>query len=650
MQPGLFPVDIPSALVTRSEASALKRSTNNVAGQILHGFFLSGQNARSDVHVEPGVPPFIQQRNHIRHDLALCQKHLEHIMSEYLLYSSGINFRRDGKYSVFMKTAIGYQDMQVGMKPKHIPEGLYGDNPSGDRLWVTRTSFVIDIETAMTNCFDYLKDFIPLTLMALALYEPDLSLARIIATIEYGKVKHGPRILHMPEKLNQKYRRSWTKLGHSLLSRFQDLDRVSQDGLVLALQRPLSSEMMQTSVIRLFLDLDGKRLGGLLLWEEGRNRHSNEHLSLLRLLNDPLAVALSNALRYEEVVRLKDMLADDNVYLSRELFRLTGEKIIGVEGGLRHVMDRVRRVSVLDTPALLLGETGVGKEIIANAIHHYSPRKNGPFIRVNCGAIPYTLMDSGLFGHEKGAFTGAVAQKRGLFERAHNGTIFLDEIGELDASAQVKLLRVLDQKEIERVGGTQYIPTNIRLIAATHRNLQDMVAKNQFREDLFFRLNVFPITIPPLKHRKTDIPDFVLHFVDEKSRELKITSRPAFGPGVMNRLVSYDWPGNVRELVNAVERELILRKEEDDHFILRFEELGLPEKKQSFHGSFQTQDEFLPLEAHTKIHIERALERAKGKISGSGGAAEILNINPGTLRAKMRKLDILHGQKYKFSH
>jgi transcriptional regulator with GAF, ATPase, and Fis domain len=506
----------------------------------------------------------------------------------------------------------------------------------------------LDIETAMLNCFDYLKEFIPMTHMILALYDPDVAQVRTFTSIEHGKVKPGNLVFHLDDKWNRKYKDIWTKLKPVGADSFSSLNDKRKYDLISALQLTPTADLMKSSMLRQFLDLEGKRLGGLIFWEEGKNRHTHEHQRLLQLINDPLAIALSNALRYEEVVRLKDVLADDYDYLSKEFSKLSGEIIIGAEGGLGLVMDRVRRVSAMDTPVLLLGETGVGKEIIANAIHAYSNRNKGPFIRVNCGAIAPSLMNSELFGHEKGAFTGAVAQKRGLFERAHNGTIFLDEIGELELRAQVNLLRVLEEKEVERVGGTKYIPTNIRVIAATHRDLAEMVSKKQFRKDLYYRLDVFPIIIPALRHRKMDIPELIHVYVDQKLKDLRIASRPAFAEGVMDRLENYDWPGNVRELVNAVERELIVRKEEDGRFILRFEDLGLPKTKPPHPEPGQVQEGLLPLDELMKVHIEQALVRAKEKISGPGGAAEILKINPGTLRGKMRKLGISFGRKRRF--
>jgi transcriptional regulator with PAS, ATPase and Fis domain len=262
---------------------------------------------------------------------------------------------------------------------------------------------------------------------------------------------------------------------------------------------------------------------------------------------------------------------------------------------------------------------------------------------VNCGAIPETLIDSELFGHEKGAFTGAISQRRGRFERADRGTIFLDEIGELPPQAQVRLLHVLQKKEIERVGGTSPIPVDIRIISATHRNLEDMIASGRFREDLWFRLNVFPITIPPLRQRREDIPALVHHFIDRKSVELKITEKPMLAPGAIDSLIAYDWPGNVRELENMIERALIQRQ----GGVLSFETL-LPLSVSG--GREMVQDagrnrSLLSLDEMTARHIRRALEMAGGKINGPGGAAQILGLHPNTLRKRMNKLGIPYGRR-----
>jgi transcriptional regulator with GAF, ATPase, and Fis domain len=279
---------------------------------------------------------------------------------------------------------------------------------------------------------------------------------------------------------------------------------------------------------------------------------------------------------------------------------------------------------------------------MARAVHDASSRGGGPFVSVNCGAIPETLVDSELFGHEKGAFTGALFQKRGRFERAHQGTIFLDEIGELPPQAQVKLLRVLQHREIERVGGVETIPLDIRIVAATNRDLEEMVRRGAFREDLWFRLNVFPIWIPPLRDRAMDIPSLVQHFLERKSKELKLRAVPTLAPGALDPLMSYPWPGNVRELENVIERAMIL----DPAGPLRFEYLGavIPEGAVSAAGAEEMTE---TLDAVVSRHIQRVLARTGGKVNGPNGAAALLGINPSTLRNRMKKLGIPFGRKQK---
>ncbi len=305
--------------------------------------------------------------------------------------------------------------------------------------------------------------------------------------------------------------------------------------------------------------------------------------------------------------------------------------ILGADFGLKEVMQMVRQLAPLSSSALILGETGTGKEVIAGAIHNLSPRREKPFIKVNCGAIPNTLMDSELFGHEKGAFTGAISQKRGRFERAHGGTIFLDEIGELSAEAQVRLLRVLQEKKIERVGGTDTIDVNIRIIAATHRDLPEMVKAGKFREDLYFRLKVFPIEIPPLRDRSGDIPALVQHIIQLKAREMKLGSIPAIKNGAIEKLMTYAWPGNVRELENIVERALIIRKNDVIEFPdFEIKEIRSPKTTLPLHN----QDTF-ELDNIVAEHIRKVLKMTNGKIEGKEGAAELLKVNPATLRNRM---------------
>jgi transcriptional regulator with GAF, ATPase, and Fis domain len=324
--------------------------------------------------------------------------------------------------------------------------------------------------------------------------------------------------------------------------------------------------------------------------------------------------------------------------------------VVGAQQGLRGVMELVVRAAPADVPILIVGETGTGKEVVARAIHERSARAAGPILRVNCGAIPTELVDSELFGHERGSFTGAVAPRKGWFERADSGTLFLDEIGELPPAAQVRLLRVLQDGTFERVGGQQTLSVNVRIVAATHRDLSQMVAGGQFRRDLWYRLSVFPIHLPPLRERSDDIALFAAHFAAQAGQRL--SGAPLVPtPEDVAQLRTHTWPGNVRELAAVIERAALLgggaslaiaaalerapQIEDDPRAPLSLPLLGpqaAPEEGPS--APFKT------LEAVVTEHIERALRAAGGKIEGADGAAELLGINPHTLRARMRKLGI----------
>lgn len=492
----------------------------------------------------------------------------------------------------------------------------------------------LNIETALHRCVGYLAQFMPAETLGLALYEQDFSVLRRIAR---GTPSDGIKlddIIPIP-------REARSALEDPDLPHVRIANRPHLDPVLKTMHKALGYQ--GSSLLVMYLVIEERRLGNLVLRVKGADRYNEEHRQLYSLLNEPFAIALSNALKHQEILKLKDMLTDDNRFLHQQLRRLSGEKIVGEDIGLRGVMEMVRQVAPMDSPVVLLGETGVGKEVIAHAIHSLSPRRDGPFIKVNCGAIPETLLDSELFGHEKGAFTGAVTQKRGRFERANRGTIFLDEIGELPLQAQVRMLRVLQSKEIERVGGTSPIPVDIRVIAATHRDLEKMVVNDRFREDLWFRLNVFPIVIPPLRERLGDIPALVHHFLDRKSRELKLRTFPTLGPGAIDRLMRYHWPGNVRELENVVERALILSREKPLHF----DDVVRTRNRRENPALAPTQQASIKLDDVVSGHIRHVLEMANGKVHGPDGAAELLGVNPSTLRNKMNKLGISYGRKSK---
>jgi len=495
----------------------------------------------------------------------------------------------------------------------------------------------LEIEKALWNCLTYLQDFIPAETILMNVYDPGLGVIEIVAGAG-GQVRNIPFPFRMPMSHAARKIIDAVRANPDGVSQVTTVDRLAD----FELSKPFvkNFNIPDASALVLRLKLEGRFLGGIVAANRGQEKFTQDHARLLSLLNEPFAIALSNYLRYREVLQLKDLIADENRYLHDEIRGQVGDEIVGAGFGLRHVMDMVRQVAPLSSPVLLLGETGTGKEVIATAIHNLSPRKAGPFIKVNCGAIPETLMDSELFGHEKGAFTGALSQKRGRFERANGGTIFLDEIGELTSGVQVRLLRVLQEKEIERVGGTEPIQVDIRVIAATHRNLETMLTEGKFREDLYFRLKVFPIVIPPLRDRLADIPILVQYFMQRKAREMGLVQIPTLASKAIDRLMNYQWPGNVRELQNAVERALILSKGKP----LVFDDLGEMPEKMTAKPDLPDEDS-LALDQVVSRHILRVLEITGGQVGGRNGAAKLLQLNPSTLRQKMRKLHIPFGKR-----
>lgn len=361
-------------------------------------------------------------------------------------------------------------------------------------------------------------------------------------------------------------------------------------------------------------------------------RHTKETARLL----EPFHVALTTSRRIQELARLREMFEAENRTLLSKLNRheVVGT-IVGADAGFKEVMDRVEQVATADVPVLLLGETGTGKEVVARELHSRSRRNRGPMLRVNCGAIPPGLVDSELFGHERGSFTGAVAARAGWFERADGGTLFLDEVGELPLAAQVRLLRVLQEGRLERVGGQHSITVDVRIVAATHCSLTEMVAAGTFRKDLWYRISVFPIRLPPLKERQSDIPALAAHFAWHAG--MRLGGQPlAVSNADLDVLAGYDWPGNVRELAAVIERAAILG---NGCFLDVRGALGAVEKMDSVRPKADGSD-FTTLDESIRKHIESALRRTSGQIEGAGGAAKLLGLNPHTLRAKMRKLGI----------
>jgi formate hydrogenlyase transcriptional activator len=359
---------------------------------------------------------------------------------------------------------------------------------------------------------------------------------------------------------------------------------------------------------------------------------SPRDLEFLRLVANQVAIAVENALAYDEIAELKDRLAQEKVYLEDEIrSEFNFEEIVGRSVALRKVLQDIETVAPTDSTVLIYGETGTGKELIARAIHNLSTRGKNAFVKLNCAAIPTGLLESEMFGHEKGAFTGAVAQRIGRFELAHRGTVFLDEIGEIPLELQPKLLRVLQEREFERLGSSRTLTSDARLIAATNRDLTAMVEERKFRADLFYRLNVFPVEVPPLRERPDDIPLLVRHFVQQFSRRMgKVVD--TIPTETMNVLVRYQWPGNIRELQNLVERAVILSTGP----VLRVPIDDLRPHLVAASANRKTET----MEEAERRHILNALDAADWVISGPKGAATTLGMKRSTLQARMEKLGI----------
>ena len=492
----------------------------------------------------------------------------------------------------------------------------------------------VDIEKALWNCLLYLKDIIPATHIGFHFYDYELGMTETIAMANYFGGQSLSLKTHYDIDVRNDIKNNWVQGVHC----FKNIGDVS-----FLKDAAEEFDLSDASAIIMDLMLEEEEVGIVSMINEKGTPFSAEHIDLFKLLNKPFAIAITNALRYRELKLLKDILADDNRYFQDELTSRIGKEIVGADTGLKAVMDQVYQVSEHESPVLILGETGTGKEVIANSIHNLSNRKNGPFIKINCGAIPATLIDSELFGHEKDAFTGANTRKRGRFERADGGTIFLDEIGELSLAAQVRLLRVLQEKELERVGGTEPIKVNARVIAATHRDLDSMLENGLFREDLYFRIKVFPIMIPPLRERITDIPILVQYLIQKKSKELNKPFVSRMAPDSIDHLMEYDWPGNIRELENIVERALIKNQGEP----LDFEMSTSGNKHKAYSMADISNPKLLNLDQVNAAHIKRVLGIANGKIDGHGGAAELLGVNPNTLRHRMKKLGVPFGRRSK---
>ena len=390
----------------------------------------------------------------------------------------------------------------------------------------------------------------------------------------------------------------------------------------------------------------GEAIGTLTVASRLEGAFTQREAEMLVQVAAQVAMAVNNAVAFRQIAELRDRLSQEKRYLEEEInLENRFEDIVGESGGLRQVLKEIETVAPTDATVLIQGETGTGKELLARAIHRLSPRKDRTFVKLNCAAIPAGLLESELFGHEKGAFTGAIARKMGRLELAHEGTLFLDEVGEMPLDLQPKLLRALQEREIERLGGTRPIRVNVRLIAATNRDLGKMVAEKQFRSDLFYRLKVFPVFAPPLRDRVGDIPVLVRHFVATHSRRMgKVIE--TIPEETMAALKRWRWPGNIRELENFLERAVILTRgpvlyvplaeletTETEGEDKETESPGVPGELVRWGGS-------PTLHAAEREHILRVLRETKGQIGGDDGAAARLGLKRTTLNSKIKKLGI----------
>jgi len=399
----------------------------------------------------------------------------------------------------------------------------------------------------------------------------------------------------------------------------------------------VAGELGIKSVCYLPLTSRDRVLGILGVGSVRANAFSQDDVTFLTQFARQVAIAVDNAIAYGHISDLKDQLAQEKLYLEDEIRNeLNFKEIVGKSEALRRVLTLVETVAPTDSTVLIYGETGTGKELIARAVHDLSSRGSNPFVKLNCAAIPTGLLESELFGHERGAFTGAIAQRVGRFELAHHGTVFLDEIGEIPLELQPKLLRVLQEREFERLGSTRTLRTDARLIAATNRDLEAMVNEQKFRSDLYYRLNVFPVRVPALRERPEDIPLLIRHFVQQFSRHMNkiIDTIPS---EIMATLTRYHWPGNIRELQNVIERAVILStgpvlKVPTDELHLRRD---APPVSKRASGDLQAS-----LDDAERREIIAALDKTNWKVAGPNGAAALLGMHRSTLQSRMQRLGI----------
>jgi formate hydrogenlyase transcriptional activator len=442
--------------------------------------------------------------------------------------------------------------------------------------------------------------------------------------------------LDFPES-NDVIREGWEPAANSTAAQVFRTGQPAVDGVRELASDPIAIELGVKSVCQLPLTSRNRVLGVLGVGCFRENAFSEDDVAFLIQFARQVAIAVDNAIAYGQISTLKDQLAQEKLYLQDEIrTELNFDEIVGKSETLRRVLTLVETVAPTDSTVLIYGETGTGKELIARAVHDLSSRRSNAFVKLNCAAIPTGLLESEMFGHEKGAYTGAIAQRIGRFELAHRGTVFLDEIGEIPLELQPKLLRVLQEREFERLGSTRTLRTDARLIAATNRDLEALVNEQKFRSDLYYRLNVFPVRVPALRERSEDIPLLVRHFVQQFSRRMN-RSVDTISSETMTTLVRYHWPGNIRELQNVIERAVILSsgsvlKVPTDELRLRADATPSGDNSK---GRLRA-----ALNDAERQEIVATLEKTNWKVAGPNGAAAVLGMNRSTLQSRMQKLGV----------
>jgi formate hydrogenlyase transcriptional activator len=477
----------------------------------------------------------------------------------------------------------------------------------------------VESDAVFDRIVEALQQVFPVDRLGIVLYERETNQARLLSLSPRGE-RPSPESDNIP-------------LDRSLTGQVLRADKTLYWPDLSKLPETFESHLLEFGVrsfVAVPLKQKDRTIGTMNISSRHPDCFSPDDLSYLDQVAEPVTLALGNALAFAEIERLKTRLEKENVSLKRELTsRDAMQKIVGVSPALEEVRAAVRRVGPTDATVLIRGETGTGKELVARALHQASRRYDRVLVTVNCAALPETLIESELFGHERGAFTGAVDRRLGRFELAMGGTIFLDEIGDLPPGTQVKLLRVLQERQFERVGGRSTLSVDVRIIAATNRNLEAAMQEGTFRADLYYRLNVFPVVVPSLRDRVEDIPELALHFLDRYAHKTGRTYQ-GINPATMERLLAYHWPGNVRELENVIERAVILGDGPD----LRVDE-GLLGGRNS-RSRFQR----IPLAEMERRYIREVLESTRGVIYGPRGAAAVLGLKPTTLQSRMKRLGV----------